>query len=678
MRSICEGVSHLLACVSKGLIVQRGPRLHYSSVLGLRSLFARQGTFDVCLPEHLESWRSLHGFGGAVKRMNFSSDPAYQAALDAAARSSVLAASSGLSSLALSPPPPPPPPPAQSPLPDSQRHLSTHAPPPPPARGGATAAAEPAEAPPLASYPPTDRGASSSSAPPPPPPPQAPIGRGAKAAPQPGTSAGGDGSAAGRGASGRADRQAGAERPGPGQRRGKESSPTRQQQVETRGSAAASAAATKDGQGNVADKARKATATEKGNAAAGKRGAAAANKDGQWFGVYYEHLSQEDLSRGLKSGRLFRGKIRLNPGKNTEAYVTVPGLPHDLLIRGELSRNRSVEGDEVAVEVQPPAAWFTRAKLAAAIKEQQQQQQQQQKGEKDASAAAGPSTSPPAASSFLGQAQRPRGAGSEDVPWRDAPGGPDAVKQIISDLLAARPELRATAKVVGVLTPSPKREQVVGLLRLAGRLPDPRLPSWDPAAQPKLPPGPLSAAVEAALAEDPPEGEPLPPQGCPHFQLLPVDPRLPVCRVRAAQVFNLSESLLVGLLRGEQEAGRTLVSGLIREWPSHSTVPLAALRLSLGQAGEIESETAAILAAEAIRSGEFGREVLDCLPQLPWRVGERELQGRRDFRSQRVFSIDPPTAKDLDDALSIEPLPGGDGWRVGVHIADVSHFIAPF
>jgi DIS3-like exonuclease 2 len=53
------------------------------------------------------------------------------------------------------------------------------------------------------------------------------------------------------------------------------------------------------------------------------------------------------------------------------------------------------------------------------------------------------------------------------------------------------------------------------------------------------------------------------------------------------------------------------------------------------------------------------------------------------MHARSIFSIDPPTARDLDDALSIEPLPGGDeeggnaAWRVGVHIADVAHFVPP-
>lgn len=53
-----------------------------------------------------------------------------------------------------------------------------------------------------------------------------------------------------------------------------------------------------------------------------------------------------------------------------------------------------------------------------------------------------------------------------------------------------------------------------------------------------------------------------------------------------------------------------------------------------------------------------------------------EFKYRRDFRSETVFTIDPDTARDLDDALHIRQLDDGN-WEVGVHIADVSYFVQP-
>lgn len=50
--------------------------------------------------------------------------------------------------------------------------------------------------------------------------------------------------------------------------------------------------------------------------------------------------------------------------------------------------------------------------------------------------------------------------------------------------------------------------------------------------------------------------------------------------------------------------------------------------------------------------------------------------GRRDFRDEFIITIDPDDAKDFDDAVQVHELPGG-GWRLGVHIADVSHYVAP-
>jgi ribonuclease R len=56
--------------------------------------------------------------------------------------------------------------------------------------------------------------------------------------------------------------------------------------------------------------------------------------------------------------------------------------------------------------------------------------------------------------------------------------------------------------------------------------------------------------------------------------------------------------------------------------------------------------------------------------------GERERRGRLDLRDQLVFTIDPEDARDHDDALSVRPL-GEDGFEVGIHIADVSHYVLP-
>jgi len=73
---------------------------------------------------------------------------------------------------------------------------------------------------------------------------------------------------------------------------------------------------------------------------------------------------------------------------------------------------------------------------------------------------------------------------------------------------------------------------------------------------------------------------------------------------------------------------------------------------------------------------EFPDEVIKAANKLSGEITTEQLKGRRDLRDAVIFTIDPETAKDYDDAISIEPHPEG-GWLLGVHIADVSTFVQP-
>ena len=72
----------------------------------------------------------------------------------------------------------------------------------------------------------------------------------------------------------------------------------------------------------------------------------------------------------------------------------------------------------------------------------------------------------------------------------------------------------------------------------------------------------------------------------------------------------------------------------------------------------------------------FPDEVLEEAARLPEQIPAAELERRKDCRSLLTFTIDPVDARDFDDALSIRTLPDG-WWEIGVHIADVSHYIQP-
>ncbi len=113
----------------------------------------------------------------------------------------------------------------------------------------------------------------------------------------------------------------------------------------------------------------------------------------------------------------------------------------------------------------------------------------------------------------------------------------------------------------------------------------------------------------------------------------------------------------------------------LREWKQRHVNPEGEIVARLGRTHEPRAELAAIFHKYDLVSA-FPEEVQREAAALPARVGPAELAGRQDFRAIPTFTIDPDDAKDFDDALSIETLAGGD-LRIGVHIADVSHYVRP-
>ncbi|CAG8949520.1 hypothetical protein HYFRA_00007752 [Hymenoscyphus fraxineus] len=149
--------------------------------------------------------------------------------------------------------------------------------------------------------------------------------------------------------------------------------------------------------------------------------------------------------------------------------------------------------------------------------------------------------------------------------------------------------------------------------------------------------------------------------------LIPMDKKIPKIRVRTRQAAEI-----VGK--------RVLVT--IDSWDVDSRYPVGHFVRSLGDVENKAAETEALLLEYDVQYRPFPKAVLDCLPAeghdwiVPPSTDDPGWKDRRDLRHLQICSIDPIGCQDIDDALHARPLPNGN-FEVGVHIADVSHFVKP-
>ena len=120
------------------------------------------------------------------------------------------------------------------------------------------------------------------------------------------------------------------------------------------------------------------------------------------------------------------------------------------------------------------------------------------------------------------------------------------------------------------------------------------------------------------------------------------------------------------------EHGQKAIARII-DWPVKVKNPFGEIVDILGYPGDNDTEMHSIL-AEFELPIKFSPEVEAAAEKIPDQITPEEIKSRRDFRKTPTFTIDPADAKDFDDALSLQPLEDGI-WEVGVHIADVSHYV---
>ncbi len=126
-------------------------------------------------------------------------------------------------------------------------------------------------------------------------------------------------------------------------------------------------------------------------------------------------------------------------------------------------------------------------------------------------------------------------------------------------------------------------------------------------------------------------------------------------------------------LNGAMDGDKVVVK--MTDWKNPDDSPFGEIVSVLGKPGENDTEMHSIM-AEYELPYEFPAEVELAAEQIPTEITKEEIAKRKDMRKTVTFTIDPDNAKDFDDALSLKKLENGN-WEVGVHIADVSHYLVP-
>lgn len=334
---------------------------------------------------------------------------------------------------------------------------------------------------------------------------------------------------------------------------------------------------------------------------------------------YPIHWSEERVEKELKLGKVFQTTIRYNATDTSQAFCSVEGIPTDVFICDPNRQNRSMHGDLVVIKILPPSQWHEmgarKSSNASGANVVDTSKQAQDKA---------PLVQSEGLSMISLIKDMLQGAkiSNKSIKQEELDHSLAEIRHLLE---TSRRGWRATGEVVRILKRSERCFNIVGCIK----------------------------------------------QDKSTLLFYPLDKRLPVSNiVDSHHIYDHEKD------HTSKKAGHYFEAKLVH-WGEKDKLPQVQLKSILGRPGKLETDIQAVLSSENINDDTlFDDSVLECLPSTPWKIPDSEYYLRKDLRSKRVFSIDPETAKDLDDALSIESI-GKNSFRIGVHIADVSFFVEP-
>lgn len=372
--------------------------------------------------------------------------------------------------------------------------------------------------------------------------------------------------------------------------------------------------------------------------------------------LFTPYLPQANLPALLSNGQLVAGILRVNKKNRSDAYVTTADLDADIFICGSKDRNRALEGDYVAIELlDVDEVWS------------QKREKEEKKKRKDITdtRTSGSDKLSRSDSGANGDSQQvgPDGSIRRRGSLRQRPTqkkNDDVEVEGQSLLLVEEDEISDEQK------PLYAGHVVAVIERVAGQMFSGTLGLLRPSSQ---------ATKEKQEAErfardgshtrhqDRQQDKPK------IVWFKPTDKRVPLIAIPTEQAPR-------DFVDKHQDYANRIFVACIKRWPITSLHPFGTLVEQLGEMGDLRVETDALLRDNNFGADDFSEAVLKNVGWEDWGVASEgdALASRRDFREERTFTIDPTGTKELDDALHIKKLPDGK-VELGIHVADVSHFV---